>query len=146
MAGLDFEVFRWQMNEYWRDADGRAQALRDAYFVLDRLDKLYRNFDPEEQAMADLVVSQWLLSDNDRLWYDGLYLTRQFRISSALPAMRTLSERLQNSRVDAHRFFVPAIRKLISEFDGGARARQADRRGGASPYAVALPARPVARS
>ena len=62
---MTFEEFRKEMNEYRKSADERAKELKDPQIVSEKLHSLYRSFDAQERTMADRVIAEWVLSDEE---------------------------------------------------------------------------------
>jgi hypothetical protein len=62
---MNLAEFREEMEAYRRSSDEEASALKDSYLALDRLHALYQKFDSAERAMADQVLAEWALSDDE---------------------------------------------------------------------------------
>jgi hypothetical protein len=59
---------------------------------------LYRKFDAEERRMADQVLTEWVLSEDENVRFDALALIDDFKIARAVPALKALAGRLASSR------------------------------------------------
>jgi len=57
--------FRNHMEQCRRVADNEAAASKDSYRVLERLSTLYQLSDAHERAMADRVLCEWALAEDD---------------------------------------------------------------------------------
>jgi len=44
--------------------------------------------------MADQVLAEWVLAEDEKVRFDALALIADFKIGSAVPALRTLARRL----------------------------------------------------
>lgn len=91
---MNLDGFRQQMESYRCSVDEEARALKDSYIALDWLHTLYRNLDSEERAMADQVLTEWVLSNDEGLRFDAMALIDEFKITTAAPALQDLSRRL----------------------------------------------------
>ncbi len=91
-ASMNLEQFRNEMVSYRRSVDEEAKALRDSYLALDRLHTLYRKLDSAERAMADQVLAEWALSDDEAVRFDALALIDEFKITNATPALKKLGK------------------------------------------------------
>lgn len=85
-------------------------SLKDSHLALDRLHALYRKFDGEERALADQVLAEWVLSQDEKVRFDASALIDDFAIATAIPALEKLAERLATSAAPG----VPyELRKII---------------------------------
>ena len=94
---MTLEEFRREMESYARDAEKEAETRRDPYMALDRLRSLYESVEAEERGLADQVLAEWALSEDETVRYDALALITDFKIQTAVPALRTLAQRLASS-------------------------------------------------
>jgi len=88
---MNYEDFKREMDAYHRDVDREADSLKDPYVRLDRLRTLYNRFDEHERAMANSVLAEWALSDNEMMRFDALVLIDELKLTIAVPALRELS-------------------------------------------------------
>jgi hypothetical protein len=95
---MTLDDFRREMEAYRQDVHKEGWDLKDSVHAWDRLEVLYRRFDAEERAIADQVISEWILSDNDSASHDGWVLARRCHIKSAIPAIEELVRRIASSR------------------------------------------------
>ena|SRR5262245_60431921 len=106
------EFRRW-MDSYRLDVNEEAISLKDSMLVLDRLQALYWKLDQDERAMADQVLADWALSDDETVRFDALALINSIGITSALPGLRRLSERLVASRTPSAPYELKKVNRLI---------------------------------
>jgi len=66
--------FREEMETYRRAAKEEANALKDTHLALERLRTLYQKFDAEERTMAEQVLAEWALSEDENVRFDALAL------------------------------------------------------------------------
>lgn len=62
--------------------------------------KLYRNLGPDEQGLANLVLCEWVNSDEPRKQFAALVLIDEFEIAEALPRLRQLASEIEEKRTD----------------------------------------------
>src|SRR5215208_6021757 len=94
---MTLDEFRGEMDAYRQDVAKQGRELKDSQYALERLEALYRKFDAEERAMADQVIAEWILSNNEGARFDGRALARRLNIKSAIPALEELANRLASS-------------------------------------------------
>ena len=112
---MTLDEFRHEMEGYRQAVEKEGEALRDSYHSLDRLCALYRKFDAEERTMADQVVAEWALSEDENTRFDARVLTRDFKIRSALPALEKLVTRLAASKAVGAANELELVNRLIAD-------------------------------
>ena len=110
---MNLEEFRRQMESYRRDADEEATSLKDSYVALDRLHALYERFDAEERRLADQVLAEWALAEDENKRFDALALITDFKIRSAEPALRVLAQRLATSSAPGAPYELKKIDRIL---------------------------------
>jgi cysteinyl-tRNA synthetase len=95
---MNLDEFRREMTAYRQAVEKEGEALRNSCHSLDRLYALYEKFDTEERAMADQVIAEWALSEDENTRFDAQALIDEFKIRSALPALEKLVMRLAASK------------------------------------------------
>jgi len=106
---------RDKMNLFWESANREALELKDSYLALDRLHTLYRGLDSLERELADQVVAEWLLSDDEAKRFDAVALIRDFKIGSAVPALQRLADELDRSKDPGAGFEREKVNGLLAE-------------------------------
>jgi cysteinyl-tRNA synthetase len=94
---MNLDEFRYEMTAYRQHVRKEGKAFKEALYSVNRLTDLYRKFDAEERAMADQVLAEWLLSEDESVRFDAWVLIDDFKIRSALPALEKLAQRLAAS-------------------------------------------------
>jgi hypothetical protein len=112
---MTLDEFRREMNAYRDDANAEAKSLKSPYVTLERLDALYIKFDDDERVMANQVIADWVLSEDEALTYDGQHLVRKFKIVSAIPALQELAKRLATSKAPGVKEWLEVVNRLIEE-------------------------------
>jgi uncharacterized protein HemX len=110
---MTLNEFRQQMDSYRSSAEEEGRSLKDNYLTLERLHELYHRFDQNEQFMADQVIAQWALSDDEKLRFDALALIDDFRIGSAATTLQTLANRLSSSSAPGAPFERQKVERLL---------------------------------
>lgn len=81
-----------------RDVASRGnRRSKGPYLALGQLHALHRRFDDDEHPMADQIIAEWALSDDENVRFDALALIEDFKIVGAEPALRGLAGRLGSS-------------------------------------------------
>ena len=116
---MTLDEFREGMNTYLNETVRQERELRDSLWTGNRLATLYGNFDAEDRAMADQVISEWILSDAAHAPYFGRLLASRFTIKTAIPALEELAERLLSSKAPG----ASAERETVIRILGGITRR-----------------------
>lgn len=119
---MKLEEFQNLMESYWRAVDEEGKSLKDSYIALDRLHSLYRKFDAKEQLMADQVLAEWALSEDENVRFDALALIDDFKITTAMPALNTLAGRLASSSAPGAPYELQKVDRILRNLDGHAHS------------------------
>ena len=117
-AAMKLNEFRKEMEAYRSSANHEAKSLKDSYLALDRLHGLYQEFDAQERAMADQVLSEWVQSEDETVRFDALALIDDFRITKAMPALRAFAGRLASSRLPGALYELQKVDRILRDLDG----------------------------
>lgn len=93
MSGLTRQSF----GDHWARLDAEAQANKSSHGALLRLIEFYRELDAQDRYVVDDMLAGWALDGDARQRFDALALIDEFRIRSALPAMRSGLARLEQA-------------------------------------------------
>jgi hypothetical protein len=101
--------FRLEMTAYRRSAEEDSKSRKDPFVAIDRLRALYGQFDGAERKMADQILAEWALSDDESTRFDALALIGDLKVSEAIPALETLAyvsgpNALRAFRLNCNRF------------------------------------------
>jgi hypothetical protein len=110
---MTLDEFRKTMWKYREAADKEANDLREPNLAWHRLRELYRKFDALERSLADQVLGEWVLSDDENVRYDALVLIGDFDINSAVPALRELATRLKRSDAPGAPFELKKVESIL---------------------------------
>ena|SRR5438876_8352352 len=120
---MNLDEFRREMETYRQAVEKEGEALRDAYHSLDRLCALYHKFDAKERVMADQVIAEWALSEDENTRFDAQALIDEFKIRSALPALKKLVTRLTASKAVGAANELELVNRLIADLTGARPSR-----------------------
>lgn len=115
---MTLDDFRSKLDAFWAAANREADELKDPYLALERLNTLYRGFDTEERELANQVLAEWVLSDEEAKRFDAVALIRQFQVTSAVSALRALADELERRDDPGAPFEREKVEALLSELDG----------------------------
>lgn len=110
---MNLDEFRRQLECYRREADEEAASRRDSCVAADRLHALYRRFDAGERGMADQVLAEWVLAEDEGVRFDAFALITDFKIRTAEPAIRVLAQRLALSSTPGAPYELKKIDRIL---------------------------------
>src|SRR5438045_2585736 len=91
---MTFDKFTEALNRFRDEVIAEAIETKDAFLPQKELERLYRKFDVAERAMADRIISDWVLSQDTAVRFLAEVLVRSFCITAADVSLRALRERL----------------------------------------------------
>jgi hypothetical protein len=112
---VKLKEFRQEMERFRERVDREALELKDSYLAVDRLSALYEEFNDSERALADEVLCEWVLSENEAIRFDAMALIRQFGVFAAVPALRRRGGRLEGASEPGAPFEREKVEALIDE-------------------------------
>jgi hypothetical protein len=122
---MTLDEFRREMWAYREAADKDASALKESNLAWQWLRDLYRKFDAEERKLADQVLEEWVLSDDENVRYDALVLIGDFKIFRATLALRKLSARLRHSKAPGAPYEMQKVDRILNDLGGETHAGRA---------------------
>jgi hypothetical protein len=108
------QQFRAEMEAYRQSVIAEALATKEMQIVPLKLVSLYSRFDENERLMASVVLSGWLVSQDESLRYDALAVIRRYQIVTALPALNKLLERLRDEARPGAPYEAHGVEKVIA--------------------------------
>lgn len=131
-ATMSPEEFRRAICKYWDEANEQAKHYyRDPHLTLVRLRSLFSKLDADDRSLANEVLAEWLLSDNDARRYHASVLVGELNVTTALPAVEELIRRLSSGTVPHDRATFDRLRQLAAELTEHQRRSGAPRAGAA---------------
>jgi hypothetical protein len=105
------------MAAYRQCAEYEAKALRDTSIVIDRLLSFYRRLDEDDRQLANKIISEWVVSEDDAVRFDAVLLISQFWIDDAVPALHALASRLSFSADPGAPYELKKVKHLIDKLE-----------------------------
>jgi hypothetical protein len=112
---MTLDEFRVEMESYRQTAERDGRSFKDSQIALERLHHLYEKFNVEERALANEVLQEWVLSDEEGVRFDALALIDDFKISSAVPALKALADRLVSSGAVGAPFELHKVDRILRD-------------------------------
>lgn len=82
----------------FRDAvDAAARASKMSQEAWLKLSARYAALSPEDREVVDGVLAEWVLSEDEGLRSDALFVISENAVGSAVPALRVLAQRLEET-------------------------------------------------
>jgi hypothetical protein len=88
-AGDQWRSLRNDLERSFAQGKNSLQAVFELSMAYGRLDEA-------EQNEVNGVLIEWVLSEDECLRYDALYLVKEHQVHQAVPALRALQDRLEN--------------------------------------------------
>jgi len=92
---MTLDEMRSALADYRASADAQGAAFKDSHLALFELKKLYVRLDEPERTLANRVIAEWLLSEDEGLRFDALTLAEEFLILTTSEALQELANRLR---------------------------------------------------
>jgi hypothetical protein len=108
-----------RLNAQWVAADREAESNKDSQSALVALEGFYRTLTYGERREANALIIEWALSSDPKRRYDGLALIGEFKIDEALPALRELAERAEESTGPSAPYDWAKVNRLIAVLASG---------------------------
>jgi hypothetical protein len=112
---MNLERFREKLWEYRKQVDRTAIELKESNLALEWLRNFYRDLEASERVLANQVLAEWLLFDDESVRFDALALIGDFRISTALTALDELAARLQQSKSPGAPYELKKVERVVRE-------------------------------
>ena len=116
---MNLNEFRTEMALYRQAVEIEAESFKDSYIALDRLRSLYKKFDADERLMADQVLGEWVLSEQEKIRFEALVLIDDFKIVTTTPALRKLTDRLELSTQPGAPYELKKVNRIIESINSG---------------------------
>jgi len=99
----------------WARISEEYIAAKDSQGAFKALGELYVAQSPYERTVIDRVLGAWLATEDETKRFDALYLIQEARVTSALPALRALAVRLEDSTLPGAPFELTKVRRIMDE-------------------------------
>lgn len=104
--------------------DTEQVAAKDSQGALLRLFEKYRRLSAAEREIVDELISQDVTSSDETRRFDAVALIGEFRILSAVPALRVLADRLESDAAPGAPFEWAKINRVVGELLTGGQQTQ----------------------
>lgn len=101
------------------ELDSQARLSKDSQGALLGLSQRYRMLDDEQRVTVDGILAEWIVSDDESERFDALALVDEYRVRSALPALRVLAGRLENNASPGAPYEWAKVNRVIGRLLGG---------------------------
>jgi hypothetical protein len=118
-VAMKMDELRQEMEACRKEADDDARRLKDSYSALEKLHLQYRGLHAREREMADQVIAEWALSEDEGKRFDALALIDTFKIGSAVVALQKLATRLAVSEAPSAPYELEKVVRMVSKLLGG---------------------------
>ena len=89
--------FREKFLTYRDGVDETSVREKNSQAAVLALERAYAQLGMDERGFADIVISEWITSDDGRLRFDALALVSTFAIKASVSALSQLRARLQGA-------------------------------------------------
>lgn len=114
---MNIDILREKMLNTRRVAEQEAKYNKDPYTVIETLCSLYRGLDDSVRADADRVIIEWVLSQDEGVRFDAIFLIEQFSIIDAVSVLKKLASDLEKSKSPSAPYEVKKIARVLGELE-----------------------------
>lgn len=104
---------RWEELHERLDADARESKTSQQAVV--ELAGHYARLSPSERLVIDELLAEWAISDDEAKRFDALALISEHRIRSAVPALRQLANRLEETPTPAAPYEWAKVNRILGK-------------------------------
>ena len=108
---------RGEMNALWLAAKLKGGELKDPFRPFEQVSAMYRGIGGSKTELADIVLGEWVLADDEARRFDAVALIREFRVTAATPSLYELTNRLAQSDDPGAPFEHEKVKRLLSELE-----------------------------
>ena len=113
---MTLEELRHEMASCRKSSDDMASSLKDPHFTLVRLNNFYRNLDTAARQLANHILAEWALSEDENLRFDALGLIDDLNVRTAVPALETLAACLAMEHSPGAPYELKKMWRIIARF------------------------------
>src|SRR5262245_45997146 len=110
---MNLNEFRREMETYRRTVVKEGEEFKSSYLAQERLEAVYQKLDAGERGLADHVLAEWSLSEDETTRFLALALIRRFEIVSAVPTLETLARHLATSGTVGASYELAKVNRLL---------------------------------
>ncbi|RXF70825.1 hypothetical protein [Hansschlegelia zhihuaiae] len=94
---MDLEGIRNGMWVCRQTAEEHSKHYKDPNIIRSRLWAMYGRFDEENRILANLVICEWILSEDSKVRFDAIDLAYHFKVREAVRPLETLARSLERA-------------------------------------------------
>jgi hypothetical protein len=96
---------RLALEVQWALANREAVEANEPVVASDRVREFFHSLEPEELAVANLLLVEWLSAEDEAKRWDAMMLIRERGVGDAVPALKRLRDRLaaEESKISGER-------------------------------------------
>jgi hypothetical protein len=117
---MTYEEFRQEMTDSLRCSYIRPESQEEGSYALLDIEEMYARFYEPERLMADRVLGEWLLSEQQHFSTIAFYVIRHYTVLSATPSLQELAGRLSKIDTPMARDRHKEVAELITRFSSPA--------------------------
>jgi hypothetical protein len=110
---MTLDEFRSEMEAYRLSVDAEANSRKDSQWALEQLRSLYLKFDDAERKMANQVLPEWVLSEDESARFDALALVGDFEVAEAVTTLKVVAVRLASSIEPGTPFELEKVNQIL---------------------------------
>ena len=102
------------------DVSKVAIAIKQSQEALFVLARRYRDLSPEDRAIVDELLAEQVQSEDEHVRFDALALVDEFKIGSAVPALRGLADWLERRGHPGAPYEWAQVNRILGDLAAGA--------------------------
>ena len=107
------ETMRERLDAAWAHIDSAAVSSKNSPRAVHDLIAVYASISAEDRDDADEVLAQWATGDDESKRFDALALIDHFKVVSAMPSLRDLAQRLEDSEAPSAPYDWAKVNRII---------------------------------
>lgn len=111
---MNRDEVRLEWVQFRNETNHRARAVKQSQQAIYDLMSHYRSLSEAEKREVDALLIEDLDSTEENTQFDALALIREFKVKSALPALRALADRLEAEQSPSAPYDWAKVNRLIA--------------------------------
>jgi hypothetical protein len=110
--------FCCELENYRKSVVKEGESMKDSQYALQKLRELWEHLDGSERIIADQLLNEWILSEDEGKRFDAQHIVRIFKLKNSVPALQNLATRLLSSETPGAPYELEKVNHIISEMLG----------------------------